>query len=88
MKNKIKKIRFKIKGSLLVKLAKARKDVKVLKERITEDVLETQKYIDEISNKDMLIRDLLLKLNEEERNDWLKEHNYERYFNKTKRTKK
>lgn len=88
MKNKIKKIKFKIKGSLLVKLAKARKDVKVLKERITDDVLEAQKYIDEISNKDLLIRDLLLKLNEDDRKEWLKEHNYERYFNKTKRVKK
>ena len=85
---KLKKMKIKVKGWLLVKLAKARKEVRILKERITDDVLETQKYIDEISNKDRLIRDLLLKLNDEERNEWLKEHNYERYFNKAKRTKK
>lgn len=85
---KIKKLKIKIKGWLLVKLAVARKEVKTLKERITDDVLERQKYIDEISYKDALIRELLLKLDTEERNKWLKEHNYERYFDKKKRTKK
>ncbi len=85
---KMKKLKIKIKGWLLVKLAKARKEVRILKERITDDVLETQKYVDEIANKDRLIRDLLLKLDEEEKNEWLKENNYERYFDKKKRTKK
>ena len=88
MKGKMKQLKIKIKGCLLVKLAKARKDVRVLKERITDDVFETQKYIDEISNKDRLIRDLLLKLDEDTRSEWLKENNYERYFDKKKRTKK
>jgi hypothetical protein len=60
----------------------------VLKERITDDVLETQQYIDEISNKDRLIRDLLLRLDEDTRKEWLKENNYERYFDKKKRIKK
>lgn len=85
---RFKKIKIKVKGWLLVKLAKARKEVRVLKERITDDVLERQQYIDEIANKDRLIRDLLLKLNEDTRNNWLKENNYERYFDKKKRTKK
>jgi hypothetical protein len=88
MKNKIKQIKIKIKGCLLVKLAKARKDVRVLRERIADDALGVQKYVDELSNKDRLIRDLLLKLDDETRDAWLKEHNYERYFDKKKRTKK
>lgn len=85
---KLKKLKIKIKGSLLVKLAKARKDVRVLRERIADDALDTQKYVDEIANKDRLIRDLLLKLDNETRDAWLKENNYERYFDKKKRTKK
>ena len=85
---RMKKLKFKVKGWLLVKLAKARRETRVLKERITEDVLETQKYKDEITNKDRLIRDLLLKLDDDTRSEWLKENNYERYFDKKKRTKK
>ena len=88
MKNKIKQIKIKIKGCLLVKLAKARREIKALRERVADDVLDTQTYNDEISNKDRLIRDLLLKLDEDTRNEWLKENNYERYFDKKKRTKK
>ena len=88
MKNKIKQFKIKIKGCLLVKLAKARKDVRVLRERVADDALDVQKYVDEIANKDRLIRDLLLMLDDDTRNNWLKENNYERYFNKAKRTKK
>ena len=88
MKGKMKQLKIKIKGCLLVKLAKTRREVKTLRERVADDVLDTQKYNDEISNKDRLIRDLLLRLEEDERKEWLKEHNYERYFDKTKRTKK
>ena len=44
--------------------------------------------VDEISNKERLIRDLLLKLDDDTRKQWLKENNYERYFTKTKRVKK
>lgn len=85
---KIKQIKIKIKGCLLVKLAKARREIKALRERVADDVLDTQAFNDEISKRDRLIRDLLLKLDDETRNDWLKEHNYERYFDKKKRTKK
>ncbi len=85
---KWKKMKIKIKGWLLVKLAKSRKEVRILRERIADDVLDRQKYVDEISNKDRLIRDLLLKLDDDIRKQWLKENNYERYFTKTKRVKK
>ena len=85
---KLNKIKIKVKGWLLVKLAKARKDIRTLKEQITDDVLERQQYFDEIANKDRQIRDLLLMLDEDTRNNWLKENNYERYFDKKKRTKK
>ena len=85
---KIKKLKIKIKGWLLVKLARARKEAKILKKQITDDVLERQKYIDEISYKDSLIRELLLKFDADEQEKWLKEHNYERYFYKKKRIKK
>lgn len=85
---KLKKIKIKIKGWLLVKLARARKEVRTLRERIADDVLEMQKVSDEISNKDRLIRDLLLKLDDDTRSKWLKENNYERYFDKKKRIKK
>lgn len=85
---KVKSLKIKVKGWLLVKLAKARKDIRTLKEQITDDVLERQQYFDEIANKDRLIRDLLLKLDEDTRKEWLKENNYERYFDKAKRTKK
>jgi hypothetical protein len=88
MKGKMKQLKIKIKGCLLVKLAKARREVKTLRERVADDVLDTQKYNDEIANKDRLIRDLLLRLEEDERKEWLKEHNYERYFDKAKRVKK
>lgn len=88
MKNKIKQIKIKIKGCLLVKLAKARKDVRVLRERVADDAVDVQKYVDERASKDRLIRDLLLMLDEDTRNNWLKENNYERYFDKKKRIKK
>lgn len=85
---KLKKLKIKVKGWLLVKLATSRKEVRVLRERIADDVLDRQKYVDEISNKERLIRDLLLKLDDDTRKQWLKENNYERYFTKTKRVKK
>lgn len=85
---KFKNIKIKIKGWLLVKLAKARREVRILKEQVAEDVLNRQAYYDLIADKDRLIRDLLLKLEEEERNIWLKENNYEGYFIKKKRIKK
>lgn len=85
---KLKKLKIKVKGWLLVKLATARKEVRTLREKVADDVLEMQKVSDEISNKDRLIRDLLLKLDDDTRKQWLKENNYERYFTKTKRVKK
>ena len=85
---KLKKLKIKVKGWLLVKLVTSRKEVRVLRERIADDVLDRQKYVDEISNKNRLIRDLLLKLDDDTRKQWLKENNYERYFTKTKRVKK
>ena len=85
---KLKKLKIRVKGWLLVKLALARKEVRTLRKRVADDVLETQKINDEISHKDRLIRDLLLKLDDNTRREWLKENNYERYFDKKKRAKK
>lgn len=80
----------KIKGLLLVKIAKLRKEIKIYKERIAEDVLEKQGLIDKITLLENDIRQLTLKLPKEERELWLKERNKknERHTPKKKRIKK
>lgn len=82
----MKKLKIKIKGWLLVKIAKYRKEIKAYKERIAEDVLEKQKLIDKMNIMQGDIRKLLLKLPKEDRELWLKEKgkDYERHTPKKK----
>lgn len=82
----MKKLKIKIKGWLLVKIAKYRKEIKAYKERITEDVLEKQKLIDKMNIMQGDVRELLLKLPKEDRELWLKEKgkDYERHTPKKK----
>ena len=60
----IKKIKLKIKNSLLIKLAKERKKNKYLKEELAKQVIEKRKIIDEITIKNGQIRELSLKVKE------------------------
>ena len=71
----MKKLKIKLKGILVLKIAKLRKEIKAYKERITEDVLREQDYIDKMNLLQGDIRELLLKLPKEERELWLKERN-------------
>lgn len=71
----MKKFKIKIKGWLLVKIAKYRKEIKAYKMRIDEDILREQEYIDMINLLQDDIRQLTLKLPKEERELWLKERN-------------
>jgi len=86
----MKNIKIKIKGILVLKIAKLRKELKIYKEKIAEDVIEKRQLIDKISLMQDDIRQLLLKLPKEERELWLKERNRkdERYTPKKKRAKK
>lgn len=71
----MKKIKIKLKGVLVLKIAKLRKEIKAYKERLAEDVLKEQELIDKINILEDNIRQLLLKLSKEERELWLKERN-------------
>lgn len=62
----VKKIRSKINGWLLVKLGKTKKENKVLRKKIAEDVLREQAYIDKITLMQGQIRSLKLKVEEYE----------------------
>lgn len=86
----MKKLKIRIKNSLILKIAKLRKEIKIYKNRITQDVLKEQQYIDEMNILQGKIRELLLKLPKEERELWLrtKGENHEGHSAKTKRTKK
>ena len=86
----MKNLKIRIKSSLLIKIAKLRKEIKAYKRKITENALNEQAYIDRITLMQGNIRELLLKLSKEDRELWLKEHggNDERYIIKKKRTKK
>ena len=64
MKQMIKKIKMKIKSNLLIKLAKARRENKYLKEKLAEEVIEKRKIIDEMTIKNQKIRELSLKVQE------------------------
>ena len=66
MKQIIKRIKMKYKNNLLVKIAKLRKENKYLKEKLAEEVIEKRKIIDEITIKNMKIRELSL-----EKNQWV-----------------
>ena len=54
----------KIKSNLLIKLAKARRENKYLKEKLAEEVIEKRKIIDEMTIKNQKIRELSLKVQE------------------------
>ena len=84
----MKKLKIKLKGVLVLKIAKLRKEIKAYKQRLADDVLKEQEYIDKITLMENDIRELLLKLSKEDRDEWMKGKNYERYFNKKKRFKK
>ena len=83
MKNLTKKIQ----QSLTLKILKLKKEIRAYKNRITQDVLKEQEYIDKMSLMQDDIRQLLLKLPKEERELWLKEKgkDYERHTPKKKR---
>ena len=61
MKRKIKNAKIRIKKSLILKIAKLRKENKLYKERIANDVLKEQEYIDKITLLENEIRQLKLK---------------------------
>ena len=84
----MKKLKIKLKGVLVLKIAKLRKEIKAYKQRLADDVLKEQEYIDKITLMENDIRELLLKLSKEDRDEWMKGKNYERYFNKKKCFKK
>lgn len=62
----VKKIKSKINGWLLVKLGKTKKENKVLRKKIAEDVLKEQEYIDKITLMQGQIRSLKLKVEDYE----------------------
>ena len=62
----VKKIKSKINGWLLVKLGKTKKENKVLRKKIADDVLREQAYIDKITLMQGQIRSLKLKVEEYE----------------------
>lgn len=66
MKKIIKNIKLKLKSNLLIKLAKARKENKYLKEKLADEVIEKRKIIDEITIKNTKIRELELKVKDYE----------------------
>lgn len=86
----MKKLKIKIKGWLLVKLAKARSEAKAYKDKLAEEVLKEKDYIDKMSLMQDDIRQLLLKLEESDRADWLRKKgkDYEGYFSKKKSIKR
>lgn len=67
MKKKLKNLKMKIKSNLLVKLAKARKENKYLKDKLAEEVIEKRKIIDEITKKQEEIRKLSLEVSRYEK---------------------
>lgn len=67
MKKLIKKLKMKYKSNLLVKLATVRKENKYLKEKLSEEVIEKRKIIDEITIKNQKIRELSLKVEQNEK---------------------
>lgn len=71
----MKKLKIKLKGILVLKIAKLRKEIKAYKKRIDEDILREQDYIDKLNLLQGDIRELLMKLSKEERELWLKGRN-------------
>lgn len=85
----MKKLKFKIKGWLLVKLAKARRETRIYKDKLAESVLKEQEYIDKINLMQDDVRQLLLKLDAPDRELWLKKEGreYARFTTKKERVK-
>ena len=85
----MKAFKIKLKGILIFKIVRYRKQIKIFKERITQDVLKEHEYIDKINLLQDDIRQLTLMLPKEQKELWLKEKGkqYERYFTKKKRIK-
>lgn len=67
----MKNLKIKIRGFLIIKIAKLRREIKAYKERILEDTLREQDYIDQMNIMQDDIRQLILKLSKEERELWL-----------------
>ena len=67
MKKLIKNLKMKYKSNLLVKLAAVRKENKYLKEKLSEEMIEKRKIIDEITIKNQKIRELSLKVEQNEK---------------------
>lgn len=86
----MKNLKIKIKGMLVVKIAKLRKEIRAYKERVIEDTLKEQEYIDQMNIMQDEIRQLILMLPEKERELWLekKGKKYERHTSKKKCSKK
>lgn len=81
----MKKLKIKIKGFLVLKIARYRKEIKAYKTKLTNNAIIEQGLIDKITLLENDIRDLLLKLPKEEKDNWLMERNKnERYFTKKK----
>lgn len=64
MKKKVNSLKIKIKNNLLVKLARAKKENKYLKEKLAQEVIEKRDLYDVITKKDEKIRELYLKVQE------------------------
>lgn len=86
----MKKLKIKLKGFLVVKIAKLRNEIKAYKKTIEDGILKEQQYIDKMNIMKDDIRQLLLKLSKEDREEWLKKkgEQYERHNSKKKRIKK
>lgn len=82
----MKNLKIKIRGFLIIKIAKLRREIKAYKERILEDTIREQEYIDQMNIMQDEIRQLILKLPKEERELWLKKKGkkYERHTPKKK----
>lgn len=64
MKKKANSLKIKIKNNLLVKLARAKKENRYLKEKLAQEVIEKRDLYDVITKKDEKIRELSLKVQE------------------------
>lgn len=64
MKKKANNLKIKIKNNLLVKLARAKKENRYLKEKLAQEVIEKRDLYDVITKKDEKIRELSLKVQE------------------------
>lgn len=71
----MKKLKIKIKGFLVLKIVKYRKEIKAYKKRIQEDILKEQEFDDKITLLENEIRQLILKLPKEQQELYLRSKN-------------